>query len=57
MAGNNFLVKDYTEFMMQEMHDGAEIAFVENSGHYIAEENPEGFVETVLGFVRKHETN
>jgi pimeloyl-ACP methyl ester carboxylesterase len=57
MAGNNFLVKDYTEFMMQEMHDGAEIAFVENSGHYIAEENPEGFVETVLGFVRKHESN
>jgi pimeloyl-ACP methyl ester carboxylesterase len=43
--------------MMQEMHDGAEIAFVENSGHYIAEENPEGFVETVLGFVRKHESN
>jgi pimeloyl-ACP methyl ester carboxylesterase len=57
MAGNNFLVKAYTEHMMQEMHDDAEIAFVENSGHYIAEENPEGFVETVLRFVRKHESN
>jgi pimeloyl-ACP methyl ester carboxylesterase len=54
MAGNNFLVKLYTEHMMQEMHDGAEIVFVENSGHYIAEENPEGFVKAVLGFVGRH---
>jgi pimeloyl-ACP methyl ester carboxylesterase len=54
MAGNNFLVKPYTEHMMQEMHDGAGIVFVENSGHYIAEENPEGFVKAVLRFVGRH---
>jgi pimeloyl-ACP methyl ester carboxylesterase len=54
MAGNNFLIKQYTEAMMQEMHDGAEIAFVDGSGHYIAEENPEGFVSLVLGFVKRY---
>ncbi|KAF2177046.1 alpha/beta-hydrolase [Zopfia rhizophila CBS 207.26] len=54
MAGKNFLVEKYTESMMQEMHDDTEVAFVENSGHYIAEENPEGFVEKVLEFVGKH---
>jgi pimeloyl-ACP methyl ester carboxylesterase len=57
MAGNNFIVRLYTEHMMQEMHDGAEIVFVQDSGHYIAEENPEGFVKTVLDFVGKHELN
>lgn len=55
MAGNNFLVKDYTEHMMGEVHNETEIAFVTNAGHYIAEENPEGFVEIVLRFVSMHD--
>ncbi|KAF2125244.1 soluble epoxide hydrolase [Dothidotthia symphoricarpi CBS 119687] len=56
MAANNFILKDHTVDMMEEMHNGAEITIVENSGHYIAEENPDGFVDMVLGFVSKHES-
>jgi pimeloyl-ACP methyl ester carboxylesterase len=30
-----------------------EVATVEDAGHYVAEENPEGFVRVVLDFLRK----
>jgi pimeloyl-ACP methyl ester carboxylesterase len=42
--------------MVSEMYEGdhVELAEVDASGHYIAEENPGGFVDAVLGFVKKY---
>ncbi|KAK8219640.1 hypothetical protein M8818_000614 [Zalaria obscura] len=42
------------EGMVREMYQDVEVALVEESGHYLAEENPTDFVEKVLGFVAKH---
>ena len=39
--------------MACEMYDNVEQGIVEGSGHWLAEENPEGFVEKVLAFVEK----
>ncbi|KAK4545820.1 hypothetical protein LTR36_002384 [Oleoguttula mirabilis] len=32
-----------------------EVGIVGDAAHYLAEENPQGFVETVLAFIRRHE--
>jgi pimeloyl-ACP methyl ester carboxylesterase len=42
------------EEMVREMYENVEVAEVDESGHYLAEENPEDFVKKVLAFVRKH---
>lgn len=39
--------------MVSEMYEDVEMGVVEGCGHYLAEENPEGFVKLVLGFVEK----
>ena len=39
--------------MASEMYSNVEQGIVEGSGHWLAEENPEGFVEKVLAFVEK----
>jgi pimeloyl-ACP methyl ester carboxylesterase len=54
MVAKEFLLAPHVESMLEEMCEGAEVLQVEGSGHYIAEENPEGFVEGVLGFVGRH---
>ncbi len=45
--------------MFSEAHELGtfEVAVVEEAGHYIAEENPEGFTREVLRFVRKHSSS
>jgi pimeloyl-ACP methyl ester carboxylesterase len=55
LSGSQSRHKDAAEQMMSEVHEGGtyEVAEVADSGHWIAEENPEGFVKTVLGFVQK----
>jgi len=35
--------------------DKLEVGIVDHAGHYLAEENPEGFVETILAFIVKHQ--
>ncbi|KAJ5814671.1 hypothetical protein N7474_006448 [Penicillium riverlandense] len=41
--------------MVNEVYGGdVQVATVENSAHYIAEENPEGFVQVVSAFVSKY---
>jgi pimeloyl-ACP methyl ester carboxylesterase len=40
--------------MADEYHEGANLLTIEESAHYIAEENPDGFVKGVLEFVEKH---
>jgi pimeloyl-ACP methyl ester carboxylesterase len=54
MNGAKSMLAQVAQSMASEYHDGAEVLVVEDSGHYIAEENPEGFVKAVLGFVSKH---
>ena len=39
--------------MASEMYDNVEKGVIEGCGHYLAEENPEGFVTKVLGFVEE----
>jgi len=41
------------EAMGKEMYEDAQVAVVPESGHYIAEENPEGFVQAVLRFLEE----
>lgn len=33
--------------------DKIEVAVVDKAAHYLAEENPQGFVERVVAFIRK----
>ncbi|KAJ5784651.1 uncharacterized protein N7503_009863 [Penicillium pulvis] len=41
--------------MVEEVYAGdIQIAEVKDSGHYIAEENPDGFVQAVLAFIHSH---
>jgi pimeloyl-ACP methyl ester carboxylesterase len=54
MGGESMLVK-LSETMASECHEpAASVVAVEDSGHYIAEENPEGFAKGVLEFVGRH---
>lgn len=52
--GGGYLLAQSADSMLTEVHDQFETLIVEDSGHYIAEENPKGFVDAVLGFVGKH---
>jgi len=47
--------KDEAEEMFGEVHEKQrlEVAIVENAGHYLAEENPDGFVRELLRFIEK----
>ncbi|KAJ4379369.1 hypothetical protein N0V86_005414 [Didymella sp. IMI 355093] len=51
MMGAESGLKELAEAMATETHEDAEVLEVEASGHWIAEENPEGFVKGVLDFV------
>jgi pimeloyl-ACP methyl ester carboxylesterase len=42
------------ESMLPEMYENFSMDLVSESGHYVAEENPDGFVESVLKFLAKH---
>ncbi|KAL9013143.1 MAG: hypothetical protein Q9173_002137 [Seirophora scorigena] len=39
--------------MAKEVHEDFVVGLVEGSGHWIAEENPEGFVKKVMGFIEQ----
>jgi pimeloyl-ACP methyl ester carboxylesterase len=54
MNGEKFMLAQSAEGMAEEYHEGAEMLTVEESAHYIAEENPNGFLKGVLEFVNKH---
>lgn len=40
--------------MLSEMYEDFTAELVPESGHWIAEENPRGFVDSVLKFLAKH---
>jgi len=54
LSGDSSRHADEAEFMGIEMYENLEVDVVEESGHYIAEENPVAFVRKVLAFVEKH---
>jgi pimeloyl-ACP methyl ester carboxylesterase len=54
MNGREFMLARSAASMAEENHEGAELLTIEDSAHYIAEENPEGFVKGVLEFADKH---
>lgn len=43
-----------SEEQLNELYENVEASFVPNAGHYIPDEQPEGFVEKVLPFILKH---
>ncbi|KAF2819220.1 soluble epoxide hydrolase [Ophiobolus disseminans] len=51
MMGKEFLLAAHGTGMASELHEDAEMLVVEESGHYIAEENPTALVKGVLKFV------
>ncbi|KAF2100740.1 alpha/beta hydrolase fold protein-like protein [Rhizodiscina lignyota] len=54
LAGRESPWCESAEGQAREMYSRVEAASVEGSGHWCAEENPEGFVEAVLRFVEKY---
>ncbi|KAH7074501.1 Alpha/Beta hydrolase protein [Paraphoma chrysanthemicola] len=54
MMGEKFILTPYAERMTSEVNENATVLLIEESGHYVAEENPQAFVKGVLEFVRKH---
>ncbi|KAF2028524.1 alpha/beta-hydrolase [Setomelanomma holmii] len=54
LMGERFLLAPYAENMASEFHEDMELSVIEDSGHYVAEENPGEFVKHVLEFVSKH---
>ena len=51
-GGGSFLANE-AEAMAREYYEDVTVGTVEGSGHWIAEEQPEGFVKEVLGFIGK----
>lgn len=53
LSGGKSRHAEAAQTMMSEVHEPStyRVAEVDNSGHWIAEENPEGFVRTVLEFI------
>ncbi|KAI5785578.1 soluble epoxide hydrolase [Peziza echinospora] len=49
---------EYVKQMLEEVYVGpVEVGMVRNASHWTTEENPDEFVDKVLGFIGKHKTN
>ena len=57
LSGERGRHKDEAEKMVLEVTDRemVEVGLVEEAGHYLVEENTEGFVQTLLTFIEKHQ--
>lgn len=53
LSGDNSRHAREAKLMAAEMYDNVEVDVVEESGHYIAEENPSSFCQKILAFVTK----
>ncbi|KAL2444366.1 hypothetical protein ABEF95_016433 [Exophiala dermatitidis] len=51
LSGSGSLFVDVAGDMAREFYDNLTVGVVADSGHYLAEENPEGFVREVLRFI------
>lgn len=54
LCGEMSLLLEVAEEQTREFYKSVEVVTVDKSGHWTAEENPQDFVEKVLGFVAKH---
>lgn len=57
LSGDHSRHKNDAEEMALEVRDPQflEIGEVQEAGHYVAEENPEGFAAVVIGFISRHD--
>ena len=53
MSGEYVFMTARAQEMASEMYENVERGVVEGSGHWLAEENPEGFIKQVLAFIEK----
>lgn len=51
LSGDRSWAAEGAKSMAEEVYNAPKVGIVQNSGHYLAEENPEGFVEKVLEFI------
>jgi pimeloyl-ACP methyl ester carboxylesterase len=51
LSGDHSFIATEALGMAEEMFENVKVGTVKESGHYLAEENPEGFVDEVLAFV------
>lgn len=51
LSGERSFIAEEAEEMAREMYENVRHGTVANSGHFLAEENPEDFVRKVLGFI------
>ncbi|KAJ5973246.1 microsomal epoxide hydrolase [Penicillium waksmanii] len=51
LSGDRSWAAEGAKQMAEEMYHDPKVGIVQNSGHYLAEENPAGFVEQVIGFI------
>ena len=51
LSGERSVIAEEAEEMAREMYENVQHGTVENSGHFLAEENPEDFVRKVLRFI------
>jgi pimeloyl-ACP methyl ester carboxylesterase len=51
LSGESCFLAVNAESMAKEFYEDVKVGLVSDSGHYIAEENPEGFVEELLKFI------
>ena len=53
LSGEHCFMTARAEEMASEFYEDVQRGIVEGSGHWLAEENPEGFVKQILGFIEK----
>jgi pimeloyl-ACP methyl ester carboxylesterase len=55
LSGEMSLLREVAQEQTNEFYHKTEQVIVAQSGHWTAEENPEGFVRDVLSFINKHD--
>lgn len=53
-SGAKSFLASIAQKQTEELYENVEVVEVEESGHWVAEENPEDTVEKILAFVGKH---
>ena len=54
LMGDSSLLQEGSETMNEDFYEAGQVARVKKAGHWLAEEQPEGFVDEILAFIQKH---